>query len=85
MLSRLEKVSPQALSGIAEAIREVKSTIESAIATGVARPILFHPLFMIRNPVHYFNGLCFQIARRQPKRPDILAIGGRYVISRTRM
>ena len=80
MVSRLEKVAPHMVSGLAGAIREIKGTIEFASVMGVARPIFFHPLYMIRNPSHFFKGLCFEVARKQSqKRADILAVGGRCV------
>ena len=80
MVARLEKVAPHLMSGIAGAIREVKSTIEFASTMGVTRPIFFHPLYMLRNSSAYFKGLCFEVARKQSqKRADVLAVGGRCV------
>ena len=78
MISRLEKVAPHLVQGIIDPVQEIKSTIAFASATGVSRPIYFHPLYMVRNPSHHFKGLCFEVARKQsPKRADVLAIGGR--------
>lgn len=65
---------------IGDAIREVKLTMQFAVASGVQRPIYFKPLFMMRNPNPLFRGLCFEVVKRQPpnqKRADILAVGGR--------
>ena len=65
---------------IYQAAQEVKSTMHFAVASGVARTIYFDPLFMVRNPNHHFDGLCFEVAKRhQPhqKKIDTLATGGR--------
>ncbi|THH00815.1 hypothetical protein EW026_g1755 [Hermanssonia centrifuga] len=78
LLIKLDKVSPQFSIKIADAIREIKSTVQFANATGVHRPIYFHPLFMMKDPVQHFNGICFEVVRGQQKRPDVLAVGGRY-------
>ncbi|EKM52933.1 uncharacterized protein PHACADRAFT_259100 [Phanerochaete carnosa HHB-10118-sp] len=81
LLSRLERVSPQMVIGIYQAAQEIKSTMHCATATGVTRTIYFHPLFMMRSPTNFFDGLCFEVVKRQQpqqKRSDTLAIGGRY-------
>ena len=64
---------------ISQAVQEIKSTLHFAVATGVTRTIYFHPLFMLRNSSSFFEGLCFEVVRRQQpqRRPDILAMGGR--------
>jgi len=84
VIGKLEKVSPQLIPMLQNAINDVKNTISFASASGVTRPILFHPLFMMNSPSTYFkDGVCFEVARRT-KRSDILALGGRYdhIISR---
>ncbi|KAL4251194.1 non-specific serine/threonine protein kinase [Abortiporus biennis] len=84
ILIRLEKVSPNLLSLLGDAIKDVKSTIQFAVAAGLNRPIYFYPLYMISSPTNYFkDGVCFQVVRRN-KRSDVLAVGGRYdhIISR---
>lgn len=78
MMAKLERVSPQLVTAISQAVEDVKITMHFAASSGVTRTIYFHPLFMIRNPSHYYDGLCFEVARRQqPKKTDILATGGR--------
>ena len=65
---------------IYQAAQEIKSTMHFAAATGVMRAIYFHPLFMMRNPNNFFDGLCFEVVKRQQphqKKSDTLAIGGR--------
>ena len=53
--------------------------MQFATATGVNRTVVFSPLFMMRNPSSHFKGICFEVAKRQQqKRPDVLAVGGRY-------
>lgn len=84
IIAKLEKVSPQLVPLLQNAINDVKSTVAFARASGVVRPIFFHPLFMLNSPTTYFkDGICFEVARRT-KRSDILALGGRYdhIISR---
>lgn len=77
IISKLERTSPQSLPLLQNAIEEVKSTINFANASGVTRPIFFHPLFMMNSPSPYFkDGVCFEVARRTI-RSDILALGGR--------
>lgn len=79
LLSRLDKVAPQLVLDIRDAVDEVRKTIEFTISTGVARPVMFSPLFMMKNPSQYFKGICFEVVKRQQKRPDVLAVGGRSV------
>lgn len=79
LLSRLERVSPQLMISVCQAAQDVKNTMHLSLATGATRTIYFHPLFMIRNPNHTFEGLCFEVVKRnQPhqKKPDTLAMGG---------
>lgn len=80
LLVRLERVSPSMVISIYQAAQEIKNTMQFAAATGVTRTIYFHPLFMMRNPTNFFDGLCFEVVKRQQpqKRSDTLAIGGRY-------
>ncbi|CAL1710511.1 unnamed protein product [Somion occarium] len=83
-VAKLERISPPLVSLLSGAIDEIRRAIQYANATGVTRPIYFHPLFMINSPDSYFkDGVCFQVLRRH-KRSDILALGGRYdhIISR---
>lgn len=64
---------------IYQAAQEIKTTMHLALVTGVTRTIYFNPLFMIRNPNNTFEGLCFEVTKRnQPhqKKPDTLAMGG---------
>lgn len=79
VFSQLEKVSPQFASAIGDAVREVRRTMQFAVATGVHRPIVFKPLFMLRSPHAFFDGICFEVVKGQStnqKRSDVLAIGG---------
>ena len=83
LLSRLERVSQQFVFSILQAAREIKNTMHYAAASGVVRTIYFHPLFMLRNQNNLFDGLCFEVVKRQQphqKRSDTLATGGRYVL-----
>lgn len=76
LVARLEKTAPTLLPVLAPYVRDIKSTISFATASGVTRPILFNPL-MTSNWLQYFkDGVCFQVVRRN-KRSDILAAGGR--------
>lgn len=80
LLARLERVSPSLVLSILGAAQEIKTTMHFAAATGVIRTIYFHPLFMLRNPNNFFDGLCFEVVKRQQphqKRSDTLAMGGR--------
>lgn len=80
LLSRLERVSPQLVITIYQAAQEIKSTMHFALAAGVTRTIYFHPLFMIRGQNNVFDGLCFEVVKRQQphqKKSDVLAMGGR--------
>ncbi|KAH8096907.1 hypothetical protein BXZ70DRAFT_945142 [Cristinia sonorae] len=84
IVSKLEKVSPHLLALLDGAIRDIRTAIQLAVASGVTRPIYFYPLFMLFNPTTYFkDGVCFEVVRRS-KRNDVLAVGGRYdhIISR---
>ncbi|KAJ3481924.1 hypothetical protein NLI96_g7338 [Meripilus lineatus] len=84
IIGKLERVSPQLLALIGDAIEDVRMTLQFTVASGVGNPVYFHPLFMISNPNPYFkNGILFEVVRRN-KRSDILALGGRYdhIISR---
>lgn len=79
IVSKLEKVSPQLLASLEGAIRDIKTTIQFAVASGVTQPIRFYPLFMLANPMlHFKDGVCFEVVKRS-KRNDVLATGGRYV------
>ena len=79
IVAKLERVSPNLLSLINDAIEDVKLTMQFAAATGVNNPIYFYPLFMMNNPNPYFkDGICFEVVRGT-KRSDILALGGRLV------
>ena len=78
--ARLEKISPSFLSAIREPLQEIRSTIQFANAIGVQRPILFKPLFMLRNKQTIFDGICFEVVKGQStnlRRWDVLATGGR--------
>ena len=76
LMARLERVAPTLMPVLAPYVRDIKSTISYAAASGVTRPILFNPL-MTSNWLQYFkDGVCFQVVRRN-KRSDILAAGGR--------
>ncbi|THH28609.1 hypothetical protein EUX98_g5583 [Antrodiella citrinella] len=78
IVNKLEKISPQLLSLLDGCIKDIRSTIQFAVASGVSRPIYFYPLFMLLNPTTYFrDGVCFEVVRRS-KRNDVLAVGGRY-------
>jgi eukaryotic translation initiation factor 2-alpha kinase 4 len=80
LLARLDRVSPTLVLTIFQAVQEIKSTMHFAAATGVVRTIYFHPLFMLRNPSNVFEGLCFEVVKRQQphqKKSDTLAMGGR--------
>lgn len=79
LLSRLDRVAPQLVLDIRDAVDEVRKTIEFTVSTSVARPVMFSPLFMMKNPSQYFKGICFEVVKRQQKRPDVLAVGGRFV------
>lgn len=77
IIGKLERVSPQLLALIGDAIEDVRMTLQFTVASGVGNPVYFHPLFMISNPNPYFkNGILFEVVRRN-KRSDILALGGR--------
>ncbi|KAL6299472.1 kinase-like domain-containing protein [Sparassis latifolia] len=83
LVGRMEKVSPSLVALLDPHVREIKTTIEFAIASGVTRPILFNPLMMSNRSSYFRDGVCFEVAKRN-KQSDILAAGGRYdnVISR---
>ncbi|KAI0696604.1 hypothetical protein BC835DRAFT_1341525 [Cytidiella melzeri] len=79
--ARLEKISPSFSSSINEPLREIRSTIQLAMAIGVKRPIIFKPLALLRTKQTFFDGICFEVVKGQStnqKRWDILATGGRY-------
>lgn len=75
-LAKLEKVSPVLFTAINAHIGEVKSTIQFARSSGVARPILLNPLMMANRNSHLRDGVYFEVVRRN-KRSDVLAVGGR--------
>ena len=78
--ARLDKVSSAFSSSIGESLREIKETVQFAIAIGVHRPLVFKPLFMLRNKNSFFDGICFEVVKgvsTNQKRWDILATGGR--------
>ncbi|KAI0083455.1 hypothetical protein BDY19DRAFT_998561 [Irpex rosettiformis] len=79
--ARLEKISPSFLSAIREPLRDIRATIQFAVAIGVQRPIVFKPLFMLHNKQVMFDGIRFEVVKGQStnlKRWDVLAVGGRY-------
>ncbi|OBZ78007.1 Serine/threonine-protein kinase gcn2 [Grifola frondosa] len=77
ILEKLEKVSPAFLASLTAAIKDIKSTIQFSVASGVSRPILFNPLMMSNHNPYFKDGVCFEVVRRN-KRSDVLAAGGRY-------
>lgn len=79
-ISRLEKLSPALVVLLQRAVDELKSTIQYANAAGVTRQILFHPLMLGSHHSHFKNGILIEVVRRN-KRMDVLAAGGRCVVS----
>ncbi|KAF9457367.1 kinase-like domain-containing protein [Collybia nuda] len=77
LVSRLEKTSPALVTLLQPAVDELKRTVQFANATGVNRPILFHPLMLGSHHGHFKDGILIEVVRRN-KRMDILAAGGRY-------
>ncbi|KDQ25175.1 hypothetical protein PLEOSDRAFT_1066383 [Pleurotus ostreatus PC15] len=77
LLAKIEKLSPQLFALIQPAVEQVKSTVQCAIATGVSRPIFFHPLMLGAHHTHFKNGVLVEVVRKS-KRTDVLAAGGRY-------
>jgi hypothetical protein len=78
--ARLDKVSSVFASSIGECLREIRETVQFAVSIGVHRPIVFKPLFMLRNKNSFFDGICFEVVKgvsTNQKRWDILATGGR--------
>ncbi len=80
LLAKIEKLSPQLFSLIQPAIEQVKTTVQCAIATGVSRPIFFHPLMLGAHHTHFKNGVLVEVVRKN-KRTDVLAAGGMYIQS----
>ncbi|KAJ7220218.1 kinase-like domain-containing protein [Mycena pura] len=77
LLTRLEKVSPSLASLLRPVVEVVKETIQYAVITGVARPILFHPLMLGNHHAHFNDGVLVEVVRKN-KMIDVLAAGGRY-------
>ncbi|KAG6913078.1 hypothetical protein DXG01_009849 [Tephrocybe rancida] len=73
----VENLSPT-LAGLMDPyIQELKTTVEFAKATRVARSILFHPLMLGSNHTHFKRGILIEVVRKS-KQIDGLAVGGRY-------
>ncbi|KAJ7650439.1 kinase-like domain-containing protein [Roridomyces roridus] len=77
LMVKLEKVSLSLTNLLRPIVEEVKETIQYAILTGVARPILFYPLMLGSHHTHFKNGILVEVVRKN-KRTDVLAAGGRY-------
>ncbi|KZT71101.1 Serine/threonine-protein kinase [Daedalea quercina L-15889] len=77
VVARLEKTAATLLPVLTPYIRDIKSTITFAAASGVTRPIFFNPLMSSNRNPYFKDGVCFEVVRRN-KRSDVLAVGGRY-------
>jgi len=78
LISRIERISPQLVTLMAQPLRELRQTIQYTALAGVERPIVFHPLMISSHNTYFKGGVCFEVVRRS-KRSDILAAGGRLV------
>ena len=81
-MSRLEKISPGLAMLINPAVTEISNTIQFAQSAGVTRPIYFHPLMVGSHHTHFKDGVLVEVVRRN-KHSDVLAAGGRLIISLT--
>nr|GAT55219.1 predicted protein [Mycena chlorophos] len=77
LLTKLEKVSPTLTNLIRPLAEIVKETVQYANITGVARPIVFHPLMLGSYLTHFNDGVIIEVVRKN-KPTDVLAAGGRY-------
>ncbi|KAJ8457370.1 hypothetical protein ONZ45_g18339 [Pleurotus djamor] len=77
LMGRLERVSPQLSSSIRPFVEDIKHTVQYAAATGLTRPIYFHPLMLGGHHSNFKHGVLVEVVRRN-KRTDVLAAGGRY-------
>ncbi|KAI9060398.1 Serine/threonine-protein kinase [Trametes sanguinea] len=73
---RLERSFPVLREMLDEHIQDIRTTVQFAIASGVARPLKVNPL-MLNNRSSYYTGVCFEVVRKN-KYTDVLATGGRY-------
>ncbi|OSC98901.1 Serine/threonine-protein kinase [Trametes coccinea BRFM310] len=73
---RLERSFPVLREMLDQHIQDIKTTVQFATASGVARPLKVNPL-MLNNRSSYYAGVCFEVVRKN-KYSDVLATGGRY-------
>lgn len=77
VVSRLEKAAPSVALLIRPFIEDIKTTIQYATSAGVTKGILFLPLMLgARNGV-FKDGVVIEVTRKNNKRSDVLATGGR--------
>ena len=79
---RLKKQFPTLYDTFLPYLQEIKKVQELATLCGVTSQLLIRPLMLGKRHELYRNGICFEVVRRS-KRSDILATGGRYLISYT--
>ncbi|CDO76045.1 hypothetical protein BN946_scf184959.g3 [Trametes cinnabarina] len=73
---RLERSFPVLRDMLDQYIQDIRTTVQFAMASGVARPLKMNPL-MLNNRSSYYAGVCFEVVRKN-KYSDVLATGGRY-------
>ncbi|KIL60768.1 hypothetical protein M378DRAFT_906708 [Amanita muscaria Koide BX008] len=77
LLSRLEKISPAFVILIQPYVDEIKRTIQYTAASGVTKPIYFHPLMLGGHLQYFKDGVIVEVVRKN-KPAEVLAAGGRY-------